>query len=143
MGGADELHSPFGDGPRSYGFQLASDLINHDHFRVMVFNGLDHDLVLQAWFANLHPTRASDSRMRHITVAGDLVRGVNNDHAFLIGQDAGRLAQHRGLADSRPAKQQQAFAVADQVLNDFDRAVDCPTHPTRQTDDATVPVADG
>jgi len=47
MCGADQEHAALCDGAGRGRFQLAADLIDHNHFRVVVFHRFDHHLVLQ------------------------------------------------------------------------------------------------
>ena len=72
------------------------------------------------------------------------LRGVDDDDALahVVGQDAGGLAQHRRLADARPAHDQDRLPGLDEVVDDLDRAVDRPPDPAGQPDDLAVAVAD-
>src|SRR5439155_13344008 len=92
----------------------------------MVFDGFDHHRVLQRRRSDLHPSRATDSRMRDVSITADLIRGIDDyDTLFhLVGQHAGALTQHRGLADPRATQQQDALAADDHILDDVDRAGD-------------------
>src|SRR5205085_3855878 len=92
-----------------------------------------------------HPAGPPDGRVWDIAIAADLVRGVDDDDALLeiVGQNSGRFAQHRRLADAGPAHHQDAAARLDQVTNDADRAEHSPPNATGQADDAAFPVADG
>jgi hypothetical protein len=78
-----------------------SDLVDDDDLGHVVLDRLDHHLVLERRRADLHPARLADRRVRDVAVAGDLVAGVDDHHALahVVGQDAGGLAEHRGLAD--------------------------------------------
>ena len=101
--GADELHAAFGDRAGGHRLELAPDLVDHDDLGVVVLDRLDHHLMLQRRLSDLHAARAADGRVRHVAVAADLVRGVDDDHALLLGQRARGFAQHRRLADARAA----------------------------------------
>ncbi len=94
---------------------------------------------------DLHPAGLADGRVGDVAVAGDLVAGVDHDDALahVVGEDAGRLAQHRGLADPRPAHDQDRLPGLDEVVDDLDRAVDRSPDPAGQPDDLAVAVADG
>ena len=83
--------------------------------------------------------------MRDVAVAGDLVARIDDDDALaeVVGQHAGRLAQHRGLADAGPAHDQDGFPDLDEVVDDVDRAVHGAPDAAGQPDDLAGPVADG
>ena len=72
------------------------------------------------------------------------LRGVDDDDALaqVVGEDARGLAEHRRLADARPAHDQDRLPGLDEVVDDLDRAVDGPPDPAGQPDDLAVPVAD-
>ncbi len=143
VGGGDQLHAALGDGAGGEGFQLAPDLIDDDHLGVVVFNRLDHHLVLQGGGAHLHAAGASHGGMGHVAIAADLVGGIHDDHALALGEDARGFAQHGGLANAGFAEQEQALAGFDQVLDDIDGAVDGATHAAGEPDDMPAAVADG
>ena len=110
----------------------------------MVLDCLDHHLVLHRRGPDLHPAGLADSRVSDIAVARDLVRRVDHDHplAEVVGQHPGGLAQHRGLADARPAHDQDRLPGLDEVVDDLDGAVHRPSDPAGQSDDLAVAVAD-
>jgi hypothetical protein len=140
---ADQLYAALGDraGGGSLGF--APDLIDDDHFRVMVLHGLDHHLVLEHGLAHLHAPRLAHRRMRHVAVAADFIGCVHDHHTLGFGDDARRFAQQGGLAHARPAEDEHRFARFDNVLNDIDGAIDGAANAQGQTDDGRTPVADG
>ena len=127
------------------GLELGPDLVDDDDLGHVVLDRLDHHLVLERRRADLHPAGLADGRVRDVAVAGDLVAGVDDDDALahVVGQDAGGLAQHRRLADARPAHDQDRLPGLDEVVDDLDRAVDRPADPAGQPDDLAVAVADG
>ena len=100
---ADQLHAALGDRPCRLRLELGADLVDDDDLRHVVLDRLDHHLVLDRRGANLHPARLADRRVGDVAVAGDLVRGVDDDDplAEVVGEDARGLAQHRRLADAR------------------------------------------
>ena len=73
----------------------------------------------------------------------DLVGRVDDDDALaqVVGQHARRLAQHRRLADARPAEQQNALPDLDEVADDRDRAEHGAADAAGQADDAPGAVA--
>ena len=81
--------------------------------------------------------------MWDVTVAADLVGGVNDDHSLaeLIGKQARAFAKHRCLSDARSAEQQDALAADDYVADDLARSGHGATHAHRETGDAPRPVA--
>jgi hypothetical protein len=89
--------------------------------------------------------RAPDAWVRDVAVAGDLVRGVDDQHplAQLVGQHARSLAQHGGLAHAGPAEHQHALARLKQVADDRDRPMHSAAHSAGQADHLATPVADG
>ena len=141
---ADQLDAALGDRPRGLRLELGADLVDDDDLGHVVLDRLDHHLVLERRRPDLHPARLADGRVRDVAVAGDLVRGVDHDDALahVVGQDARGLAEHRRLADARPAHDQDRLPGLDEVVDDLDRAVDRPADPAGQPDDLAVPVAD-
>jgi len=100
VSGPDQLDTPLGNGAGGDGFELAADLIDHDHFGVVVFDRFDHHFVLKGWGRNLHAAGFSNGRVRHIAVTADFVGGIDDDDALGFGQHTGRLAQHGRFADA-------------------------------------------
>jgi hypothetical protein len=82
--------------------------------------------------------------VRDVAVAGDLVGGVDHHDALaqVVGQDAGRLAQHGGLADARASHDQDALPGLHEVIDDLDGAVHGPPDAAGQPDDLAGPVPD-
>jgi len=81
--------------------------------------------------------------MRHVTIAADLVGGIDDDDALFLRQDAGDFAQHGRLADARRPQHEQALPARDQVLDDVDGAVNGTPDAACQPDDLVATVADG
>jgi hypothetical protein len=125
--------------------ELGPDLVDDDHLGHVVLDRLDHDRVLLGGGADLHPPRVPDPRVRDVAVAGDLVGGVDHDHALaqVIGLHAGDLAQHGRLAHARPPQQQDAAPVLDDVADDVDRPEHGPPDPAGEAHHLAGPVADG
>ena len=71
--GGDQLDTTLGDGARRDRFQLDADLVDHDHLRHVVLDGLDHHRMLQRRGAHLHSPRAPDPGMRDIAVSTNLI----------------------------------------------------------------------
>ena len=142
MGGPDQLDAALGDGTGSLSFQFPSDLIDNDHFRVMVFHRFDHHFVLQRRLSDLQTACVTYGRMRHITVPADLVGGIHDDHALLCGKDPCRFPEHRRFADPRFAQDEQAFSGIDLVGDDVERPENRPADTAGQADDTVPPVAD-
>ncbi len=144
MGRADQLDAALGDRPGGLGLELGPDLVDDDDLGHVVLDRLDHHLVLERRRPDLHPAGLADGRVRDVAVAGDLVRRVDDDDALaeVVGQDARGLAEHRGLADARPAHDQDRLPGLDEVPDDLDRPVDRPADPAGQADDLAVAVAD-
>jgi hypothetical protein len=140
---ADQLDTAFGNRAGGHRFEFAPDLVDHDDFGIVVFDGLDHDLVLAFGARDLHPARTTDRRVRHVAVAADLVGRIYDDHAARFRQHTGRFPQHGGLAHAGRPQQQDALARFDQVLDDLDGAVDRPPDAARQPHHFSPPVADG
>ena len=119
MGGGHEHHAPFGNSAGSLRFELGADLVDHDHLRHVVFHRLDHHLVLQFRPGHLHAPRPTNRGVRDVSIAGDLIAGVNhhNPLAQLVGQHASDFPQSRGFAHTRPAHQQQRLTTVEQIPN--------------------------
>ena len=145
MGGGDELDAALGDGAGGLGFELAADLVDDDDLGHVVLDGLDHHLVLQRGRGDLHAAGASNAVVGDVAVTGDLVGGVDDDDAavVLVGEDAGDLAEHRGLADAGASQQEDAAAGLGEVVDDLDGAEDGPSDARGEADDFALAVADG
>ena len=84
MRGPDERHAALGNRAGSGRFGLGPDLVDHDDFGHVIFDGLDHHRVLQRRIGDLHAPRHPDARMRDVAVARDFVRAVHDDDAFSL-----------------------------------------------------------
>ncbi len=69
----DELHASLGDRAGRCCFELRTDLVDDDHLRHVVFDGLDHHRVLEERRPHLHAPGAPDSGVRDVAVAADFV----------------------------------------------------------------------
>ena len=124
MGGGDQLDAAFGDSTRGGGLLGSAHLVNDDHLGHVVFHRLDHHAVLLGGRRHLHAPGMADGRVRNIAVAGDFVGGIDDDHALarFVGEDAGNLAQHGGLADAGASQQEDVLAAVGQILDYLDGA---------------------
>src|SRR5258708_19460694 len=77
---ADKLDTALGNGSRRLCLKLSPDLVNDDHFGVVVFHRLDHDFMLQRWLGDLHPPRATNRRLRHVPLAADSLALLANHY---------------------------------------------------------------
>jgi len=84
---ADQLYAALGDRASGSSFELAPDLVDDDHFRVVILYRFDHHLVLKHRLAYLHATRLAHGRMRYISVAANFIGRIHNDNTFRFGQD--------------------------------------------------------
>ena len=111
----------------------------------MVLNRLDHHTVLRGGRRDLHAACPPDRGVRNVTIASNLVGGVDHDDSLaeFIGQHAGRLAQHGRLADPWAAEQQHRLPRFDQIAHDRDGAVDRATDAARESDDIAGAITDG
>ena len=110
VSGGDQLDAAFGDGAGGGSLLRRAHLVDDDDLGHVVFHRLDHHAVLLRGSRNLHATGVPDGRVRNVAIAGDFVRGIDNDHALacFVGQHPGNLAQHGGLAHPG-ATQKQMF----------------------------------
>jgi hypothetical protein len=110
----------------------------------VVLNRLDHHPVLQLSVHYLHTTRVANCRVRHIAIARNLVRRVNDDHtlAKVIGKHTGHFPEHGRFANTRSAQQQDALARLDQVLDQAHAAKHGAAHAARQADGFAGTVSD-
>ena len=145
VGRGHQGHAPLGDRAGRLGLQLRADFINDDDLGHVVFHRLDHHLVLQLRPGHLHAPGPADGGVGDVAIAGDLVAGVDHDHAALqvIGQHPGDLAQGRGFAHPGPPHQQQRLARIQQVAHHRHRAVNGPAHPAGEANDLASAVANG
>ena len=83
--------------------------------------------------------------MRYVAIAGDLVGGVDDDHApvGVVGQYSGDLAEHGRLSDAGFSEQKDALAGDDEVFDHADRSVNGASDPQRETDDLSGSIANG
>ena len=72
------------------------------------------------------------------------LRGVDHDDplAEVVGEDAGDLAQHRRLADARPAEDEERLPGLDDVADDVDGAEHRAADAAGEADDLAGAVAD-
>ena len=145
MGGRHQHHAPLGNGARRLGLQLGPDLINDDDLGHVVFDGLDHHLVLQLRPGHLHPARPSDRGVRDVPIPGDLVAGVDHHDPLLqlIGENPGDFAQGGRLADAGASHQQEGLTAIHQVAHHGHGAEDRPPDPAGQSNDIAAAVANG
>jgi hypothetical protein len=143
--GGHQLDPALGNGAGRGGFELGPDLVDDDDLGHMVFDGLDHHGVLHRRRRDLHPPRAAHGGMGDIAIAADLIRGIDDHDAFaqIVGEDAGGLAQQRGLAHTGPPHHQNAATRLDDVSNDGDGPEDGAPDATGDADDAAFAVANG
>ena len=102
----DELYTAFGDGAGGERFEFTPDLVDDDHFGVVILHGFDHHLMLKHWLTDLHAACLAHSGMRHIAIAADLIRCINDDHALVLSKDTSGFTQKRSLAHTRATKDQ-------------------------------------
>ena len=90
----------------------------------MVFHGFNHHIMLIRDFSDLHSSRAPNSRMRHIAIARDFIRGIDNHHALaqLVGKysrdDADGVPQvcFMGVVDPLSPEVETAEQVRDRLV---------------------------
>ena len=104
VGGAHQLDAALRDSSRCFGFQLPANLVDDDYIGHVVLDRFDHHLVLQRRHRDLHATRATDGRMWDVTITANLVGCIDDDHPFLLAQNASHLSQHGRFADTGPAQ---------------------------------------
>src|SRR4029434_3434584 len=83
MSGSDQLHATLSDRACRLRFGFGPDFVDDDHFRSVVLNRLDHHGVLKVRTWHLHAAAGPDAGMRDVSVTGNLVRRIDDDHAFL------------------------------------------------------------
>ena len=122
---------------------LGADLVDDDDLRHVVLDRLDHHVVLARRVRHLHAPRAADRRVRHVAVAADLVRRVDDHDAppELLGQHARDLADRRRLADAGAAQKEHRRAGGEDVAHHLDVARHGAPDAARQADDGAAAVA--
>jgi len=125
VGSAHELDSPFRDRATCNGFGFGPDLVDDDDLGHVVFNRLDHHLMLLGGDANLHPPRGADARVGHVAIAGDFVAGIDDDYplADFVSEDAGYFSKLCGFADAGTSEQQNRLTRADDAVDHIDSAL--------------------
>ena len=141
VGGTDQLDAALGNRSGGRRFQFPPDLVDHDDFRVMVLDRLNHYLMLEHGLTHLHPSGLAHGRVRHIPIAADFIGSIHHNDALALGQDAGGFAQQGGLAHTRTSQDEQGPARLDNILDDIHRAINGAPDPASQTDDMAAPVA--
>ena len=141
--GADQRDAALGDRARGDGLGLGADLVDDDDFGHVVFDRFDHHGVLQGRVGDLHAPREPDAGMRNVAVAGDFVRGIDDDDALAVfGKHARALAQHRRLSRRRGARAGRSTCRCAARRADVDRSVDGASDAARQPDDLAGAIAD-
>src|SRR5579884_1835319 len=102
-----ELHAALGDGSCRLRFELCPNLVDDDNLRHVVLHRLDHDGMLPDRACYLHTPRSADGGMRDITIAANLVGGIDDDDPLpeVVGQNTCDLAQHCRLTDPWPTEE--------------------------------------
>ena len=109
----NERNAALGYRARRRRLGFGSDLVDHNDFGHMIFDGFDHHRVLQRRIGDLHAPREADSRMWNIRIAGNFIRRIDDHDALTIfGQDACAFAQHRRFTDTGSTEQTYRFATA-------------------------------
>ena len=144
MSRRDQLDAPFGDRPCCLGFCLRPDLVDDDHLRSVILDSLDHYGVLQVRPWHLHAAACSNTRMRNVTVAGNLVRGIDDDHAFLqFGRkNSGAFAKQCCFADAGPPQKKNALSGFDHIPQNIDGSVHRAANATGQPDNNVPTITD-
>jgi hypothetical protein len=137
VGSTNELNATFCNRAGSSSFELSTNLVNDDHFRIMVFDRLDHDFMLKGGQGNLHAARSAYCRMGNIAITADFVRSINDDHAFIISQNTGSFSQNGCFSNTRTTQDQQVLSAFDEILEDIRSTVDCSAHATGKTNNVT------
>ncbi len=142
MGSANQLDTTLSNRTRSHRFKLPTDLIDHNHLGVMIFNCFNHHLVLERRLGYLHSPGSANRRMRHITISANFVAGIHNDHPRRISQDARRFSQDCSFTNARSPQDQNAGTRFDQILNNITGAINCTPNAEGQTDHITMAISD-
>jgi hypothetical protein len=84
----------------------------------------------------------ADARVWYVAVSSYFIRRINYDDPLskIVGEDAGDLAQHGGLAYSRASQKQDALSGFDQVLYHFYGPENGAAHAAGQSNDASPPI---
>ena len=145
MGGGYELNASFADGSGGGSFEFGTDFVDDNDFGHVVFDGLDHNGVLEGGGGDLKTSSTTDGGVGDVAIACNFVGCVYDHDAFahVVRQDSGDLAEHCGLANTRPTKEQNALAGPDQVFNYGDGAVYGPTYTAGETYDLALAVPEG
>ncbi len=139
---ADKLDTALGNGSRRLCLKFSSDLVDDDHFGVVVFHRLDHDFMLQRWLGDLHPPRATNRRVRHVAIAADFVARIDNHDTLGFRQYTRRLTQHRRFTNAGCAENQDALPSFDDVAQDVYCSVDSPPDAAGEAHNLAATVAD-
>jgi len=90
-------------------------------------------LVLLATLGHLHATGGAKAGVWHVTVAADLVAGVDNNDATVqvVGERATGLADCGGFANAGTTKEENGAAVGDLLLGEAGAAGNSATSAAR------------
>jgi len=141
MRSANQLNPTLGDCSSSCRFQFATYFINDNNLRIMIFDCLDHNLMLKRWFSHLHPPGTSNCGMRYITITTNLIRSIYNYDASVLCEDSCRFSKHGGFSNAGSSKYQQAFTTFNQVFNDVCCAVNSSSYPTCESNHITSSIS--
>mmetsp|Transcript_10904 Transcript_10904/g.32684 ORF Transcript_10904/g.32684 Transcript_10904/m.32684 type:complete len:323 (-) Transcript_10904:435-1403(-) len=110
---ANQLHATLSDRSACKGLGMSANLVHNDDLRHVILNSLHHDAVLHGGVRDLHAAGPADGRVGHVSVAANLVAGVNNDHALvhLVAQHTCHLPDHCGLAHAGPSQEKDGLPV--------------------------------
>jgi hypothetical protein len=109
----------------------------------MILNRLDHYRMLSLDRGDLHATGATDRRVGDVAVAGNLIGGVDDDHAASFGGEPGRLAQDGRLPDTGSAEEENGAARTNLIGDDLSGTRDRPPDATGEANDHAGAISDG
>ncbi len=96
--------------------------------------------MLEHGLTHLHPARFSNSRVGHIAIATDLIRGIYDDYTLCFCNDARRFTQQGSFADAWTAQNQHGLPRFDDILDDVHCPVDGAADAQGQADHRRPPV---
>jgi len=111
----------------------------------VIFNRLDHHLMLKFGPGHLHAPGTTDRWMWNVSITSDFIAGVDHNDPLvqIIGQDTGNFPESCGFAHTGASHQQQRLTAVEQITHDCDCSENGSSNTTGEADHITAAITDG